>query len=254
MPEHTHGLAAEFADALRQQAVQSAAAAPAVRGSDWRTGTVTAVGVDGTVAVGDAIVARRLESYVAPRVGDQVMLSQSGIGNWIAIGRTATAATALGLPRFAYKATATDRASTTTRAADPDLTMNLDANAVYLAEFHLFIGGPAGGLMVTSWTVPTGAGGLRGVHGPSSVAAPVAGDSNTTAGDNVPGRWGSHGFTTAITYGRRDVNTNLLYAIETGTLTTTTAGTLALAWAQSAANTTATRLGLGSWMRVTRIA
>ncbi|MFD7101939.1 hypothetical protein [Streptomyces celluloflavus] len=87
--EHAHGLAAEFADALRQQAVQSAAAAPAVRGSDWRTGTVTAVNADGTVAVGDAIRARRLESYATPAIGDRIVISQSGTGNWLALGRIA---------------------------------------------------------------------------------------------------------------------------------------------------------------------
>lgn len=86
--EHAHGLAAEFADALRQQAVQSAAAAPAVRGSDWRTATVTAVNADGTVSIG-AIRARRLESYATPAIGDRIVISQSGTGNWLALGRIA---------------------------------------------------------------------------------------------------------------------------------------------------------------------
>jgi hypothetical protein len=67
-------------------------------------------------------------------------------------------------------------------------------------------------------------------------------------------RAGSHGFGTTITYGRRNTNTNLLYAIETGVVTTTSAGTCALSWAPSASNATATRMGLGSWMRATRLA
>ncbi|MEU9498258.1 hypothetical protein [Streptomyces sp. NPDC048196] len=244
---------ADFADALLDEAARQATRTPGVRRSEWRTGTVTAVDVvPGTVDI-DTIRARRLESYVAPRVGDRVMISQSGMGNWIAIGRTASAATALGLPRFVYKAAATDRASTTTRTADPDLTMTLDANAVHIVEFHLLVGGPSGGLMVTSWNVPSGATGLKGAHGPASTAAGV--DTLTNAGDNISGRFGSHGFTTTVTYGRRDSNTNLLYAIETGTVITgASSGTVAIAWAQSASNATATRMGLGSWMRATRIA
>jgi hypothetical protein len=243
---------AEFADALLDEAARQAARDPSVRRSDWRTGTVTAVNADGTVDV-DAVRARRLESYVGPRVGDRVIISQSGMGNWIALGRTASAAAALGLPRFAYKAANTDRSSTTSRTADPDLAMALDANAVHVVEFHLLVGGPSGGLMVTSWNVPSGATGLKGAHGPASTAAGV--DSLTNAGDNIAGRFGSHGFATSVTYGRRDTATNLLYAIETGTVVTgATAGTVAIAWAQSASNATATRMGLGSWMRVTRIA
>ncbi|WP_030991775.1 hypothetical protein [Streptomyces sp. NRRL S-1813] len=243
---------AEFADALLDEASRQAARDPSVRRSDWRTGTVTAVDVaPGTVDV-DSVRARRLESYVGPRVGDRVIISQSGMGNWVALGRTASASAALGLPRFVYKAANTDRASTTIRTADPDLTMTLDGSAVYVVEFHLFVGGPASGLMVTSWIAPSGASGLKGAHGAASTAAGV--DSLTNAGDNISGRFGSHGFATSVTYGRRDSNTNLLYAVETGTVFTTSSGTCAISWAQSASNATATRMGLGSWMRATRIA
>lgn len=63
---------------------------PVVRGADWQTAVVTAVNGDGTVNVG-AIRARCIaEAYPAPAVGDQIAISQSGIGNWIAHGRLAT--------------------------------------------------------------------------------------------------------------------------------------------------------------------
>lgn len=88
---HAYGIAAEFADALRQQVLQTGESAPTVRGSDWRTGPVTAVNSDGTVNLG-AIRARRLDSYLNPAVGDLVAVSQSGNGNWIVIGRCATSA------------------------------------------------------------------------------------------------------------------------------------------------------------------
>ncbi|MBQ1167439.1 hypothetical protein KBZ21_56500, partial [Streptomyces sp. A73] len=63
----------------------------------WRIGVVTAVGT-GTVDVGD-VRARRIDgAYPAPSVGDQIMLTQNRAGNWLAVGRTASAATALGVP------------------------------------------------------------------------------------------------------------------------------------------------------------
>lgn len=62
---------------------------PAVRGSDWQTGIITAVNTDGTVDIG-SIRARRVQTYTNPAVGDQIVISQSGNGNWIALGRVAT--------------------------------------------------------------------------------------------------------------------------------------------------------------------
>lgn len=82
--------AAGLADAIRDQAVRAGADTPLVRGADWQTVTVTAVNSDGTVNVG-VIVARRLDSYASPQVGDIIYLSSSGAGNWIALGRAAVA-------------------------------------------------------------------------------------------------------------------------------------------------------------------
>lgn len=238
---------AEFADALLDEAAAQAARDPSVRRSDWQTGIVTAVNVvPGTVDVG-TIRARRLESYLSPKVGDQIIISQSGMRNWVALGRTSSWTDAVGVARYAYKAASTDRTSTTTLTADPDLTLDLDDNAVYAVEFHLFTGSGAG-LMRTSWTAPSGATGLKGAHGPGST-------QTDNGADNISGRFGSHNFATTIWYGYRSGSyTNLIYALETGTVMTTSAGTLALAWSQNVSNTTPTRMGLGSWMRATRIA
>lgn len=81
---------ADLADAIRLQAVTAGAAEPTVRGADWQTAIVTAVGA-GTVDCG-TITARRLESYQNPAVGDRIVITQSGNGNWLACGRTAGAA------------------------------------------------------------------------------------------------------------------------------------------------------------------
>ncbi|MGW4181231.1 hypothetical protein ACWEK2_03660 [Streptomyces albidoflavus] len=240
--------AQDLAAALQRQAVRKVTSAPTARGADWRMATVTAVDPAGTVTA-DGIICRRLETYTAPAVGDLIIISQSGAGSWIALGRTASAAAALGVPTHVYKPAATDRTSTTTMAADPHLSLPLGVG-VWLVEAHLLVGSGAG-LMVTQWAVPAGATGLKGVHGPAST---VAGDSAPqSAADSVLGRFGAHGFATAVTYGRRNAVANLSYAIETGTVTVTTAGTCAITWAQSASSTTATRMGVGSWMRATRI-
>ncbi|MFK8851264.1 hypothetical protein [Streptomyces sp. Ac-502] len=160
--------------------------------------------------------------------------------------------TARNTPVIITKTGSTDRASTTIRTADPDLTVSLAASATYTVEFNLMLGGSQFALVVTEWLVPSGATGLRGCMGPASSA------TNTTAGninaDGILMRSGAHGFGTAVTYGRRDINTNLVLAQEIGTVTTTSAGTLSLAWAQSTSSTTFNRMGAGSWMRVIRIA
>ncbi|MFG2532821.1 hypothetical protein [Streptomyces sp. NPDC048516] len=155
-------------------------------------------------------------------------------------------------PYLVSKPANTDRTSTTSRTADPHLTVSLLANATYIVEFHLFTGGSTFALTVTEWLVPTGATGLKGAMGPSSAATEATAGNNN--GDGITMRSGAHNFGTTITYGRRNVNTNVCYAIETGTVTTTSAGTLALGWAQSTSSTTFNRMAVGSWMRVTRIA
>ncbi|MGC5565348.1 hypothetical protein ACPYPG_21270 [Streptomyces sp. FR-108] len=156
------------------------------------------------------------------------------------------------VPVYVYKAAATDRTSTTTLTADPDLTFTLAANAVYVVEFHLFVGSGTTGLMTTDWTTPSGATGLKAITGPASTA--VGDSANHNLGDDINGRFGVHGFATTVTYGCRNANTNLLHAIETATVVTTTGGTCAVRWAQAVSNGTATRMGLGSWARATRIA
>lgn len=79
-----------LADAIRGEAVRAGAADPAVRGGDWRLALVATVGTDGTITTDDGIVARRLESYPGPAVGDTIRISVSSAGGWTADGRLAT--------------------------------------------------------------------------------------------------------------------------------------------------------------------
>ena len=235
----------DLAYALRQQAKRTGEQTPTVRGADWRQATVTAVGTDGTVTA-DGIKCRCLASYQTPTVGDVAVISQSSNGNWIALNRLAASGTPLGATVYRSKAATLDRTSSTL-LDDPDLTVQLDAGAVYKVEFTLHYAATDTARFRTAWTVPSGTTGTR-----SAVGADQGQILSVTSSGGT-GRWGVHNFTTACIYGTRNDNTLQCYAQEESTLITTTAGTCALQWAQQTTNATASRLAQGSCMRVTRI-
>jgi hypothetical protein len=196
------------------------------------------------------------DSLIARNNGGASTLSLNTTGGNVTIGATGSTVTIPGtlvvggqyFPVTMYRTTNLDRASTTTFAADPVLQASLAANAVYLVEVYLNYGALAAADIKTQWTAPAGATGNRAVMGPGSTAA------NASA-DNISMRSGVHSFTTSVTYsGVRDSQSNLSIATETSIVTTTTAGTLSLDWAQVTSNATGSRMGAGSWMRVTRLA
>ncbi|MFG2748002.1 hypothetical protein [Streptomyces xanthophaeus] len=86
--------AADLADVLRGQVRQASDQDPSIRGADWRLAVVDSVQATGTITTTDGIVARRTELYVTPVVGETVILTVSGTGNWVALGRVAPASTA----------------------------------------------------------------------------------------------------------------------------------------------------------------
>lgn len=90
MSRSSHSVDRDLAAALQRKTIRDGTSSPAVRGSDWRLATVTAIGA-GTVTA-DGIVCRRLETYTQPAVDDVIVVSQSSSGNWIAHGRLASAA------------------------------------------------------------------------------------------------------------------------------------------------------------------
>lgn len=146
-----------------------------------------------------------------------------------------------------FKAVNTDRTSTITFTDDPELTLQLAANAVYTVEFFIGFAGGSGKFQ-SKWTVPSGATGNKSVQGPGSLAT-------DTSMDNASMRSGVFPYSTAIAYGNRTTSsTNQSIAIETSLITTTTAGTCALSWTQVTSNVAATRVGAGSWVRALRIA
>lgn len=81
---------ASVVQALGSEALGAAAADPQVRGADWRQAIVQTVNADGTVTTTDGIKARRRDTYLAPAVGDRIIVAISGNGNWLAHGRLAS--------------------------------------------------------------------------------------------------------------------------------------------------------------------
>jgi hypothetical protein len=152
------------------------------------------------------------------------------------------------LPLETFKTASTTRTSTTVFADDPDLTLQLEANATYFVEIHVVFGALAAEDIKTNWTTPSGSVGNRTANGPGSTAL----EGNA---DNVSGKYGLHGYGTTITYnGVRDSASNQAWFIETSKIVTTNAGTCALQWAQGTSGVTGTTVGVGSYMRAKRMA
>jgi hypothetical protein len=150
------------------------------------------------------------------------------------------------LPFWVRKAGDTNRNTTTVLAADPDLQIALEANATYRVTMIIhYSAGSAGGFK-TQWSVPSGATGLRSCWG-------VGTSPTSTTDPQGDGRWGIHGFTTDVSYGTRN-STNQVMCKEEGDITTTTAGTLALMWAQTASSATDTRVAGRSYLEIRRLA
>lgn len=86
------GEALALADAIVGTARTVGATTPAVRGADWQIAIVTAVNTTAGTVDCDTIRARRVETYQSPAIGDKIVITNSGSGNWVAWGRTSTGA------------------------------------------------------------------------------------------------------------------------------------------------------------------
>lgn len=151
-------------------------------------------------------------------------------------------------PDIIQKLSNTDRTATTTLADDPDLAVSLAANARYWVEIEIWYAASTGSSGIkTAWTVPAGVTGNRSAQGLA--------DSVSSTVPEGAGRFGVHAYTTSVAYGDRQSSTNLVVAKEYSMVTTaSTAGTLALQWAQNVSDAAACRVAAGSLMRVTRLA
>lgn len=237
---------AAAADTTRQQSAVTVQDAPALRGADWRTAVVTAVSTDGAVVTADGIPARRLESYVAPAVGDRVVLVVSGSGNWLAAGRPATAVDAVGQTRGVRKLTDTPRSSTATPADDPHLWLPVTANAVYELEMVLFSTGGDTGDFAAQFSVPSGTTGRWTIFGPDL--------SMTASGTTAQIRLDSVAALTSKLIAGSSATNRAVAAKPTGTVVVGgTSGILTFQWSQNTSDATTTTLLANSRMKLTRM-
>lgn len=144
-----------------------------------------------------------------------------------------------------WKARNEDRLSTTVLTEDAELGMDLEADAVYFAKMFVHYATLTTAGFQTSWAVPSGATGNRWTLG---------GGSTQVAADNVDGRWTVIGFASSASYADRNSSTNQLGLMESGVITTSSAGTLKLKWAQDVSIASNTRVAAGSFLVVYRIA
>lgn len=152
------------------------------------------------------------------------------------------------MPLMVVKETTEERESTTVVELDSELQFEGVAGGKYLVEFHVIPAAVSAAGVKTQWVVPAGATGFKDVLGPSSNA------SNTNA-DQITMRAGVHAYGTDVVYaGVRNNNSAAVTVLETSVITLASAGTVGLAWAQNASNATPSRIFVGSWMRVTRLA
>ena len=156
------------------------------------------------------------------------------------------------MPDIVTKEANEDRASTTTLTNDTDLVATLEANARYHVTFLIHFAALDAAQFQTAWTVPSGSSGVRSAAGAAWTLA--GGAATAQAADGGYHRSGVHAFTTAVRYGSRNSASNQCVCVEEAYVTTSsTAGTLALQWAQAVSNATATRVAAGSSLHVRRI-
>jgi hypothetical protein len=146
------------------------------------------------------------------------------------------------LPQTVRKAADTGRTSTIVRTADPDLALAVEANATYELEGVLFHSGVIAAGISILWTFPASTTGLMGY---------AARDTSGTGG-NINDVTQASALSASINFNNTS-GTLTTPAIFIGqVITSGTAGTLTLTWAQAVSNVTATTLLTNSYMKLTR--
>ncbi len=164
------------------------------------------------------------------------------------------------LPMTARKTSDTSRTATTTATADPHLTFDVVANAVYIMDGWIKFDGPAAADLNIDWTAPTGtlgewtamAGGTGTVVSANTTPALTA-DTQSSRGYLV--RTESTDITSARSFGCLGTGLTPLTAVFHGTIRVgSTAGTYSMDWAQLVSDAGALTLYTDSWLRLVRVA
>lgn len=150
------------------------------------------------------------------------------------------------IPRVIRKTVATIRSNTTTLASDPHLTFSVEANSSYQVKTHFFIGctGSTPDFKF-NFAMPSGAIYNNFVHGPGATITDAA------AAENMNVFWNGSGTTPDIVFGL--VNSWIGALAFTIFQTSSTAGTVALQWAQNVSSASSVTLGGISYMEVLKV-
>lgn len=160
---------------------------------------------------------------------------------------TAALATSM-LPLEALKTASTDRTSTTTVTADPELVLAVEANAEYIFEFYLRVGGNTTGKIDIQMTTPSGGSGSYGLTRLSTAAAADSGDPTEVRTSTRIAFGVETTFNPISTTAHQTLNGGgRLYV-------GATAGNFSIDWAQNVSNATATTMHADSWIRLKRVA
>jgi hypothetical protein len=150
------------------------------------------------------------------------------------------------VPLAASKAADTSRASNTTLSNDPDLVVNVAANAVYFMHQSFVYQSPTGSDIKLAWIAPAGSAGWH------LLGRLTTGLTATTVGSGATMDMGAVALGTTITAGSL-TGTNI-QCFMTGTLRTSgTAGTLAFQWCQNVSSGTAAIIRANSSLMLQRI-
>lgn len=152
------------------------------------------------------------------------------------------------LPIYAAKTGSTDRTSTTTISADPDLQVALEANAEYEFSFMLRIGGNQTGKIDIQMTTPSGATGSYSCTRLSSSATADTGDATEVRSST------RLLFNVETTFSPVSTTAHQVLIGRGRVITSSTAGTFSVDWAQNVSNATATTMHSDSFIKMIRMA
>lgn len=152
------------------------------------------------------------------------------------------------------KQAATTRASNTTISPDPDLQFTLEPNATYHVEFFVQYTTSSVAMFKCSWSVPSGASGLRRRGGGADVKSGTSTPNNSDGPGNwTDMAWAVHDFDTVCKYGDRPSDPQT-WLTESGIVTTSAGGVLSFDWAQNASDSFPAEVQAFSYARLKRVA
>jgi hypothetical protein len=147
-------------------------------------------------------------------------------------------------PLWAGKTVTTSRASTITRTADPELQLPVEANAEYVIEAYIRYSGVVAGGMSLQLTGPSGSSGswgARTINVGETAASGLSSAVRTPIGT-------AKDFEAISTTSAQTIN------ISGRLITSSTAGTFSVDWAQDDSDATATAVEADSWIELRRVA